>query len=279
MNAHYWIAQHIDDVFRMEPRNIGVVARLGDVIGARFFGELENGQIDGRKLRHAFDYPDVYRQWIEFWREEVRAKNIERLPEEGGSNFRIIDGGTVDDVSPNDTIHDVLTFLYSWLISEGGIRSAIGIAETEQTASAQLSSEIVKVFSEHNLLAADDDVLVPHPIRASVPVTGVNAEYRPAFLQENGLLWVMETVDFTIRAKRQSRDHAGWSAYMFKDIRSKRGDRISPISIVRYTESDQAEEEVRNGLAVLRSESQVINWLDDGVRLSFLAERDAVARS
>ena len=47
MSAKYWIAQHVADLFRNEPKNIGVVVDAVGIKKARFFGEADaSGGID-----------------------------------------------------------------------------------------------------------------------------------------------------------------------------------------------------------------------------------------
>ena len=102
-------------------------------------------------------------------------------------------------------------------------------------------------------------------------------EYRPAFVQQNGRLYVMETVDFTKLQKKASRDHAGWSACMYRDLRTAHGTDVEPISIVKVTDADQDIDDVRNGLALLKNESNIVNWLSEPERTEFLEERRRIA--
>lgn len=92
MKAQYWIAQYIDDLFRNEPRNIGIIARVGDQIAAQFVGESESGEIDGRKLK-LFKYPEVYREWLQYWRRMINRGSLDKLFRESKSNFRVNEGG------------------------------------------------------------------------------------------------------------------------------------------------------------------------------------------
>lgn len=59
---------------------------------AKFLGEKEPGDIDGRKIRN-FNFPDVYRQWIDYWRECIDTGKMESLVESSGSHYRVIGGG------------------------------------------------------------------------------------------------------------------------------------------------------------------------------------------
>jgi hypothetical protein len=275
MSARYWIAQYVSDPFRNEPRNIGVFVEANGALAIRFFAEGGPGQIDGRKLR-AFKSPEVYRQWINFWRAEIAAKPPASLVELSGSHYRVIEGGGVDDIEA-DTADDVANYLYALLVSEGGFSEALALqGDVEEPAVALLADEVGDALKEEGLLSTND-IFVPHPVRRFVPIVGkINIQHRPAFVQENGHLYVIETVDFTIQRKKIARDHAGWSAYMFSDIHAARSE-TSPIAIVRFTEADAADDEVANGLALLRHEGHVVNWLDPRDRESFLEERRAVA--
>jgi hypothetical protein len=60
MTVQYWIAKNVEDPFRNEPRNVGVIARDAKDIAARFVGERDSGEIDRRLLGQRFRYPDVY---------------------------------------------------------------------------------------------------------------------------------------------------------------------------------------------------------------------------
>jgi hypothetical protein len=160
---------------------------------------------------------------------------------------------------------------------QGGFREALCLqGDAEEQAAALLANEVVDALKEANVLSADD-IFVPHPVHRSFPIIGkINIQHKPAFVQENGSLYVMETVDFTIQQKKRARDHAGWAAYMFSDIRAVRL-KTHPIAIVRITETDTVDEEVETGLALLRYEGEVVNWLNPTERKVFLEERQEVA--
>ena len=127
-----------------------------------------------------------------------------------------------------------------------------------------------------SLLASDNDLLVPHPVRKGAIVQGQKTRHHPSFVQENGKLFVMETVDFTTSQKRRPRDHAGYSAYMFRDIRDQHTN-ADAIAIVRVTEEDEATDDVSHGLQLLRNEADIVNWLDTGAQQTFIADRKRVA--
>jgi|GEM_PF-2032987 len=278
MSAKYWIAQYVADVFRNEPRNVGVFVSTKDGVAAKFVGESDENPMDGRRLR-AFAHPAVYRQWVEFWRDEVKNKQLESLPESSAVNFRVTEGGTVEDTG-SDSADAVAAYLFSTLVSNGGLEEALQSAESMAEHKANLYEEIASVLTQMRLLGVENAAApVPHPVLKEQAVTGrLLAEYKPSFSQQNGALYVMETVDFTGNRRKTSRDHAAWAAYMFQDVRSApRQMQVNPLAIIKVTEEDKTSEDVRTGLALLQNESAVVNWLRTDEREQFLEDRRRVA--
>lgn len=270
MTTQYWIAQHVTDLFRNEPRNVGVIVSVDGVLAARFLGESDANttQLDGRKLKH-FTHPDVYRQWVAYWRGLLRKNDSESLAQSSGSHYRILEAGNVTDCEDDSPI-DVANYLYALLVSEGGLTEALALEEASTEISAlSIESELTDALRQRHILGNDSDQHVPHPIKRGVPVRGHRVTHTPAFVQENGRLYVMETIDFTNRQKKNSRDHAGWSAYMFRDIRDERKD-YSPIAVVRMKPEDQDIDDVKNGLSLLKNEAEIVDWLDPQKRDAFL---------
>lgn len=272
MTTEYWIAQHVPDLFRNEARNVGVIVKSNEKKEARFFGEIEPGEIDGRILR-GLAYPGVYRQWVQFWRAELSENTMESLVAANGSHYRIVQGGEVTDIG-DDIPKDIVNYLYGLVVSEGGLAEALGVEdEAAERAALPFVEEIAGRLFRMGILATEPSLIVPHPVQRNQNVLGDSmANHAPEFVQENGRISVIETVDFTSRFKHRARDHAGWSAYMFKDIRAVRKN-TEAIALVRAQEDDLEYEEVTNGLAMLRSEAEVIDWLKPDEQQKFLDER------
>jgi hypothetical protein len=277
MKAQYWIAQYVEDVFRNEPKNVGIIARIGDEIDAQFIGESKTGEVDGRKLR-LFKCPEVYREWIQYWRRMINCGSLDKLLKQTGSNFRVNQGGLVTDIGA-DTTEAVVTYLYSLLVSEGGFKEALVEDERQRDeVEKALEDEVANMFSQRRLMVdATEDFFVRSPIKRSPVVPGLSCKsHRPAFVQENGRLYVMETADFTTTQKKRQRDHAGLAAYMFKDIRQERQD-SETIALVRVHAADLNNDDVEYGLTLLRAEARVVDWFNQEQREAFLQEREAVA--
>jgi hypothetical protein len=273
MTTKYWIAQHVADVFRNEPRNVGVVVVAADGTHARFFGEDENLGLDGRRLK-SLPYPEVYRQWVAYWRKGLADVNA--LANATSGHYRLTVGGEVSDTAAA-TPADVSEYLYSALVSEGAIGEALQERAAADAPWVQLETEVEKSLRDSGLLAVGDaDLFIAHPIERRQVVQGKKLEHRPAFSQRNGHLCVIETVDLSTPRKTPNRDHAGFVAYMFRDIHDADSD-LEALSVVRVTDEDRRNLDVAYALDALNSESTVVYWFKDDERAAFLKRRQQAA--
>lgn len=270
MEAKYWIAQHIDDLFRNEPKNVGVFVMVGDQVSAKFLGESESNKIDGRGLK-GFSNPNVYRQWIEYWRRVLVTKKLDEIVKTSGSHYRVFEGGSVTDID-SDSPEDVAKFLFTSLVTESYAEATSDEIVDIQSNFIPLDTELTNAFKDLSLMTDS----VKHPIRRNAIIQGKKVIHKPTFTQENGRLYVIETIDFTLTQKVRSRDHAGYSAYMFNDIRQNRVD-AETISVIKVRDEDREIEEVRNGLTILKNESSIVDWFDKKSRTDFIESRREVA--
>jgi hypothetical protein len=275
MAVRYFVAQYVPDLFRKEPRNVGVVVSSGASLAARFVGESAPGSFDGRKLR-GFSYPEIYKEWVLYWRKMVASNDVEAIVRSSREHYIVGPGGEVTDTG-DDPLDSVVNYLYSTLVSDGGFQEAL--SPLEPAAADEVSSlrdDVKRSFQSLALLEQSAGEPVAHPVRINVAVRGKSLEHRPAFSQANGSLYAMEPVDLTVLRRRTAVDHAGLAAYMFKDLREAGA---SCFSLVRFREEDLEAELVDYALKMLRNESDVINWLDDEQRQQFVSGRQMVAMS
>lgn len=284
--ANYLIAQYIPDLFRREPKNVGVITWRGIEVVGRFFGETDTGEIDGRKIK-SFRHPDIYRQWVTYWRSLLQRRGVEgisQLLDPSVSNYRIIKGGEVSGTE-EDAITDVLNYLYALIVSEGGLREALGLSADLSMAAGNFKALVAEQFDAVQILAPENQQLplgIAHPIYRNLPIPSSTAEpHKPSFVQQNGLLYVMEIIDFSIREKDRAKDHAGLTSYMFDDLKKQQlPNGVRTIAIIRKRDEDDEHASVRYGMAILREEAhEVVNWLHLDGRALFLQERVRIARA
>lgn len=77
MTSDWYLIQHVPDLFRNEPHNIGVVV-IGDdgSVGSRFIGEVD-GAVDGRRVPRHIGGVETYKAWIKFIVREAHAGRLD----------------------------------------------------------------------------------------------------------------------------------------------------------------------------------------------------------
>ncbi|MBL7955409.1 MAG: hypothetical protein JNJ91_10245 [Flavobacteriales bacterium] len=277
--VQYLIAQYQADPLRKEPRNVGVIARMDGRTLARFMGEKEDGRIDGRELRW-MSFPDVYRQWVFFWRESGNSvAHLEQLLASNKGNYGLVRGGKVSDIG-SDSLEQVVDHLFTRFVS-GGFAEAMRTVDQITVPSRKLENAIEIELLGMDILVEDDMPKegVKHPVRRKHVVQGRReVPFTPAFSQENGALWLIETFDFTGPKQRPLFEHAGFTAYMFSDIRKARGtSKVQAISVLKTDPEAEESKHIANSRKVLLNEGEVVDWNDEVQRKAFLEERRHVA--
>lgn len=269
--ARYYIAQLTPDLFRREPTNVGVIVLKDGDAAARFIGERTVGEIDKRQLG-TIGAPNVFVQWVEYWRRLIRKPSLSEkdLFDANGGNFNVVVGGEVSDIA-NDPAQKVLEYLYPLIVSDGGLIEALGKREAaEGLTETSFKKKISQAFDSVSILEVGSVQNVwtpPHPVRKEHPVKGKVATHTPAYSQENGKLTVMETIDFNTRYKILAKDHAGFAAFIFRDIKeAKEG--TEAVAIIQLASADRDNPTVAYSLSMLeKTADRIVNW-------SMMPERD-----
>lgn len=267
-NAKYWIARYTSDLFRDEPRNVGVIVELSGNRQARFLGETDSGSIDGRIIK-GINHGDVYRQWIDYWRSQMETGFDDLRISGGKAHYQLVLSGEVSDTG-NDSAANVADHLYSMLV-EGEDFEGEG-SKPEQ----KLKKTVSDFFEGRSLLGKENapDSL----IHTQVEVKGKNTGHIPDFVQRNGVLCAIQTIDFMTARIMPQIDHAGLTAYMFRDIKDEyTGAEL--YSIVRVNKEDRGDKPVKYGLALLGNESTVIDCNDENAMENFGQGRIEAARN
>lgn len=177
MSAIYWVVKYVEDPFKDETRNVGVIVCLNGAFAARFFGEREDGEIDARKLK-GLTYPLVYTQWREFWRRKLNAQDIDAIVRASTSNYFVKSGGEVTETG-SDHVADVCHFLYNLIVRQGPVE-AFDWADSED-AELDLATDITNALEATHVLANGGQLFTPHPVQKEVPLQGGRVTHRPSF--------------------------------------------------------------------------------------------------
>ena len=271
MTASYWVAKYVEDPFRNETRNVGVIVSLNGVIRGRFVGERDDGTLDQRKLR-GLAHPVAYTQWRDFWRRKIAARDLEAVERAVTANFAVAMAGEVSDTQ-GDNAAEVCHFLFN-LVVGAGPTEAFEWEESED-AEVDLASDIAASFEDKAILARQNKLFATYPVKKGEHVRGRHVTHTPSFSQRNGRLYVMEYIDLGARKINKAKERAGWMAYMFSDIRDIDHD-CRAYSLVR-PEGENHSDQIDYARNVLAGESTIVNWADDNERHNFLVERMNVA--
>lgn len=274
MTTEYWIARYVADPIRGEAKNVGVFVRHKGELSAKLIGVRDDGSADNRRIRGMFSQPAVFNQWQEFWSDCVKTQDLQSILKGNTTNFLVTEGGSVSDTG-NDPIRDVVNFLYSLTVSEGGAVEAFDWAN-DTSPEMDLLADVSAAFEGDQILAGLS--LSPaHPIERNQTIVGKSVPHTPSFSQRNGRLYVMESIDLGLTKQKPIRERAGWMAYMFSDIGESHPDAVS-ISIIRPQKGEELDA-ARFARTVLSDTSEVIDWSDDRQRNAFIQERKRIALS
>lgn len=93
--ADWYLIQFTENMERREPRNVGVVLRSPDGWSAKFFG-VEDGHVDGRRLRPLSVTADAYSAWIDHYTRHLNDDEWQKVVESGKTrNFEVLHGGSI----------------------------------------------------------------------------------------------------------------------------------------------------------------------------------------
>ncbi|MBN1458584.1 MAG: hypothetical protein JXA57_03550 [Armatimonadetes bacterium] len=135
----YLLAKYISDLRRVEPRNIGVIVWSPQGVGARFTAEKQDrpGEVDGRSIPSWVTSSLAYKQWVQYWQQEINKDPIQRradgalvprrspeftevLAASGKGNFVLVDGGFLLDPIEADGLQEVVDHLFGLLVEDSG---------------------------------------------------------------------------------------------------------------------------------------------------------------
>lgn len=281
--VRYLVAKYIADTWRMEPRNVGVIAVGPTGWAARFVGEspAKPGQIDGRSLRGIGSLP-AYRQWIRYWRgllEQAPRTDlqsvIERLLQSAQGNFELTDGGALLDHVGAEQIQDVAGFLFDQLVApREKVKDELELEAPHVAVAEQLDLDVIcDSLIKRTSLPASPHFFNDFRVRCLVSQDATEEEELAfSHAYQNGSLHIFQRVPFGRGQSLRRAVHD--SAWMFeKVVENGHADRGSCVSLV-YSPPQHRSDEAHQLLRVLGVVSKVVDVSDEA---HALAEFEAVA--
>ncbi|MFD8689929.1 hypothetical protein [Streptomyces sp. NPDC059651] len=119
MDGSWFLVKYIDDIFRNEPINIGVVVSSGEEVGSHFLGQRPDGSINGQRINKRISGVETYKAWVRFiHKEALRGTLDERIASLGrrvGDSYVIERRGPILDhgKSPQGIADELFTALVS----------------------------------------------------------------------------------------------------------------------------------------------------------------------
>lgn len=117
--AEWLVAKYMPDLRRREPKNVGVVLRMGDSYLSRFLGEQDGGQIDGRHVHGLVNSVQNYKAWVSYWQQAASGKDLSAFTDRRADDSYFLEYAGERLVGGEYTApEDMLDYLYSALVEE-----------------------------------------------------------------------------------------------------------------------------------------------------------------
>jgi len=155
----FLIAKYVEDVRRMEPRNIGVILWAGGHVEARFLGEGDPGTIVKKPAFIGQKNLPVYTDWVSYWRAQM-AKTalqmdgdqvpkcdpvfLDALRKKCRENYLLVDAGLVPAPIEPQELKGAVAQLYEELVADG-------LMEKEDAPSVVLDQKSRQFFEQTGL--------------------------------------------------------------------------------------------------------------------------------
>lgn len=119
--AEWLVARYIPDLQRREPKNVGVVLKIGDLLLSRFLGEGSKGRIDSRRVHAFVNSVENYKAWVNYWQGVADGGSNDLLAlanRRGDDSYFLEYGGERIFGGERADPNDMLDYLYSVLVEE-----------------------------------------------------------------------------------------------------------------------------------------------------------------
>ena len=191
--ARYLIAKYIPDLFRGEPENIGVVLWSPAGIAARFIAERPDysGQVYAKSIPQYVISPSAYRQWVQYWREQIidameipfvptgrgnglpAVEFLEELAQSSKGNFVLVPGGELLDQVAEP--QDAADYLFETLVETP--------EKSKKRTIATVCNTVIRKFELNK-----DKNFKPQHVVNDIIVDGVRDVMKFSYAYQNGAL-------------------------------------------------------------------------------------------
>lgn len=260
MSNEYLVAKYISSPVRMEPRNIGVFIKSGENWRARFLGEVEEGEVDRRRVKGIVEHTGAYEQWVGYWRHLMSSVRPEELAAALKSsskvNFVVADGASLflasDAVeSPDRT----LEHLYHLIVAEFPEQRA------EELNLAQRVDDVIRRYNLKQSPYFHEQPSVRCEVRP-----GVVEHVRPSYGYVNGREVYFQKVSINpYRPERTQKDvhNAAWIFDRLK-FQAERRETNTIVKVVRpELPQEQMPFSIDEYIGVLGAVSHIVDVDDD----------------
>lgn len=267
--ARYLVAKYVPDLRRMEPQNVGVIVWSPYGVEARFAAEntATSGEIDGRRARSYVNSLNTYKQWVQFWRDEIQKRAIEpvtggkavdkeseefldTLKDSSKGSYLLADGGLLlDEIKPGE-LAEITDYLFTELVSRSSEEDTRNVTVKEVCGDLISRTKLdcnPNFQSDYTVVYKHDDGQRSHDFHYAVANGHPEYLYRHVGLPGNRLkefsknahdsAWIFEKV--VVEAKVVPSDHSA--------------------ALVYVTDEQLAEPEVSEPLEELKSVTRVLN--------------------
>ena len=164
----YFVARHIPDRIRNEPRNVGVIVTDGSRVVARFVGETScEGDLDLRRVSSSLVVDrGLYAEWHRAWR-RLLAADPDALPMPRVTLWA--NGTAPETAASTEALHPHIAALLatsspSFLVQPGG-DWYVDVGEQQEADVARLTDDIYRRLVDHTAaaLAAQETALTVAP--------------------------------------------------------------------------------------------------------------------
>ncbi len=274
--TRYLIAKYISDLQRMEPRTIGIIVWTAGTVSAKFLAEKPEspGDIDGRSIPPFVTSAAAYKQWVQFWRNELSHKKtiskqspqdwFENLKQANLGNFLLTDGGVLLDAVQPSHLPNLTNDLFHRLVESNS---------SEETRDPELDQVADNVIRELHL-TQNQNFHTKYEVSCRV-APNVKERFEFSHAYANGSLKRLYQRVPLARRRTNLRRTVHDSAWMFeKVVQDGIINRDQAVALVYATDEHKRDPEISWSFDVLSSVARVANLADQTEAISaFIVDR------